>query len=176
MKKMVFVFITAVMLFSSCSSNSEPSAKRDFFNVDFGMSTIELFDIEGKPDKEHPNAKISMYNYFNRVFLGMPNSTMSYLVDKNGVLSGSVGFNNVYSDNKSYITEYENVKEKLISEWGDPIETIDNEDSFMHICSWGNKFLELYRKDDNSVIFSVSAYRQEYIDDNAWVTEAWTNQ
>ena len=51
MKKIVFVLIAVTMLFTACNSNSEPSAKHDFLNVDFGISTIELLEIEGEPDR-----------------------------------------------------------------------------------------------------------------------------
>ena len=106
----------------------------------------------------------------------MSNVSTLYFIDENGVNSMVAVFNNSYSDNKSYLAEYDTVKEKLISEWGDPIEIIEKEDNFMNICSWGNKFLELYRNDTNSVIFQVTAYRQDYFDSHPHVTEAWTTE
>lgn len=179
MKKIIFILIAVTMLFSACNSNSEPSAKHDFFNVDFGMSTIELLEIEGEPYKEIPpssDSNISVYWYTDKSVCGMSGVSPMYFIDENGINSMVVVFHSNYSDNKSYLTEYDTVKKNLISEWGEPIETIDRDDSFMHICSWGNKFLELYRRDDNSVTFQVTAYRQDYLDSHPNVTEAWTTE
>ena len=179
MKKIVFILIAVTMLFTACNSNSEPSEKHDFINVDFGMSTIELLEIEGEPYKEIPpssNNNISTYWYNGKSVWGMSNVSTLYFIDENGVNSTVAVFNSSYSDNKSYLTEYDTVKKNLISEWGEPIEIIEKEDSFMNICSWGNKFLELYRNDTNSVIFQVTAYRQDYFDSHPHVTEAWTTE
>lgn len=180
MKKIVFVLIVVTMLFTACNSNSKPSAKHDFLNVDFGMSTIELLEIEGEPDSEissPPSSKknISTYLYDGKNVWGMQDVTISYSVDENGVVAAYVGFSNTYSDNKSYLTEFEAVKKKLISEWGEPVETIEDENTFKHICSWGNKFLVLYRK-DNSMIFHVEGYRQDYFENSPWTTEEWTTE
>lgn len=174
MKKIVFILIAVTMLFTAC--NSKPSAKEDFLKVDLGMSTIELFDIFGEPDTELPARTTTIYWYNDRTAFDMQDVFLAFAVDENGVNSMGAMFHSNYSDNKSYLIEYDSVKKKLISEWGKPIEIIEKEDSFMNICSWGNKFLELYRKEDNSVIFQVSAYRQDYLDSHPNVTEAWTTE
>lgn len=178
MKKIVFILFAVTMLFTAC--NSEPSAKEDFLKVDLGMSTIELFDILGEPDTELPartsNANLTIYWYDDRTAFDMQDVFLAFSVDENGIDTMGAVFHSSYSDNKSYLTEYETVKKKLISEWGKPIETIEKEDSFMNICSWGNKFLELYRREDNVVIFQVTAYRQDYLDSHPNVTEAWTTE
>ena len=176
MKKIVFILIAVTMLFTAC--NSQPSAKHDFLNVDFGMSTIELLEIEGEPDGDFlpSTSGTTRYSYKNRTAFGMQNVFLAYAVDENGVYQMGAVFHSSYSDNKSYLTEYDIVKKNLISEWGEPIEIIEKEDSLMNICSWGNKFLELYRREDNVVIFQVTAYRQDYFDSHPFVTEAWTTE
>lgn len=178
MKKIVFILIAITMLFTAC--NSKPSAKEDFLKANLGMSTIELFDIFGEPDREIPpltdGNNITVYWYNNRTAFEMQNVLLTFSVDESGVCSMAANFHSNYSDNKSYLTEFEAVKKQLISEWGEPVETIENESPFKHICSWGNKFLELYRRDDNSVTFHVSVYRSEYLEDNPWVTEAWATE
>lgn len=178
MKKIVFILITVTMLFTAC--NSEPSAKHDFLNVDFGMSTIELLEIEGEPDMEIPprssNVNITRYWYNNKTVWEMQDVFLVFAVDENGVCQMGAEFQSNYSDNKSYLTEYETIKKKLISEWGEPVETIEEENTFKHICSWGNKFLVLYRKDDDSVEFYAVGYRQDYLENNPWTTEAWTTE
>lgn len=178
MKKTVLILISVVMLFTACNSNAEPSAKHDFLNVDFGMGTIELLEIEGEPDREIPisDKNTSVYWYNGKSVWGMSDVSTLYFIDENGVNSMNAVFNSGYSDNKSYLTEYDAVKKNLISEWGEPIEIIEDDDNFKHICGWGNKFLELYRNDTNSVIFQVTAYRQDYFDSHPHVTEAWTTE
>lgn len=178
MKKILFILIAVTMLFTAC--NSKPSAKEDFLKVNLGMSTIELLDIFGEPDREilplPDGNNITFYWYNNRVAFGMQDVHLSFAVDENGVCQMSADFHSNYSDNKSYLTEYDAVKKNLISEWGEPMDTIDDENSFKYICDWGNKFLVLYRKEDNSVDFFVSAYTQDYLDKNSWITEAWTTE
>lgn len=178
MKKILFILIAVTMLFTAC--NSKPSAKEDFLKVNLGMSTIELLDIFGEPDREIPPSSsgenITFYWYNNRTAFDMQNVRLSFAVDENGVCQMGAGFQTNYSDNKSYLTEYEAIKKKLLSEWGEPIETTENENNFKYICDWENKFLVLYRKEDNSVDFFVSAYTQDYLDKNSWITEAWTTE
>lgn len=180
MKKIVFILIAITMLFTACGSNAEPAAKHDFLNVDFGMSTIELLEIEGEADREFPPSpsgeNVTIYWYKNKTVWGMQDVTLTYSIDENGVDTMGAVFHSNYSDNKSYLSEYNTVKKNLISEWGEPTEIIEKEDNFMNICSWGNKFLELYRNEDNSVIFQVAAYRQDYLDSHPNVTEAWTTE
>lgn len=179
MKKIVFILIALTMLFTACNSNAEPEVKHDFLNVDFGMSTVELLDVEGEPYKEIPPSSdnnISVYWYKYNSVWEMPDVSVTYFVDENGVSSMVAAFSSKYSDNKSYLTEYDTVKKNLISEWGEPIKLVGDEDNFVHICSWGNKFLELYRNEDNSIIFRVSAYRQDYLENNPQVTEAWKTE
>lgn len=179
MKKIVLILIAVTMIFTACNSNTEPEAKHDFLNVDFGMSTIELLEIEGEPNREFPPSSeenVTIYWYSNKNVWGIQDVTLIYSIDENGIDTMAANFHSNYSDNKSYLTEYETVKKNLISEWGEPIETIENETPFKHICSWENKFLELYRRDDNSMSFRVSAYRQDYLENNPQVTEAWTTE
>ena len=180
MKKIVFILIAVTMLFTACNSNPEPSTKEDFLKVDLGMSTIELLDIFGEPDREilplPDGNNITFYWYNNRTAFDMQDVHLSFAVDENGVCSTAANFHSNYSDNKSYLTEYEAVKKKVVSEWGDPIETTEDENNFKYICDWGNKFLVLYRKEDNSVVFYVSAYTQDYLEKNSWIKEAWTTE
>lgn len=159
MKKIVIMLISFVVFLSACSSNK----KHDFINVDFGISSLELIETEGEPDVEFPTSDdVTLYSYFNREAFGVGNATLGYYVDINGVGGANVVYNNQYPDNKSYLLEYQTIKENLIDEWGKPIEVSESEDDFNYSCSWGTKFLELYRDEDNSVILKVRAYQQEY--------------
>lgn len=159
MKKIVVILISFVMILSACSSNK----KHDFINVDFGLSSIELIETEGKPDVEFPiSDDITLYSYLNREAFGVGNATIAYYVDINGVGGANVVYNSEYPDNKSYLLEYQTIKENLIDEWGKPTEVSESEDDFNYLCSWGIKSLELYRDEDNFVIFKIRAYQQDY--------------
>ena len=94
MKKIVVILIAVTMLFTACSSNSASSSKHDFRDVDFGMSTIELFEIEGEPDDEITGDDLSIYYYNNREAFGVENAMLQYHVDKNGVGLVNVTFQN----------------------------------------------------------------------------------
>lgn len=160
MKKIMFILIAVTMLFTACNSTAE---HHDFLNIDFGMSSIELLEIEGEPDVEFPvNDDITLYSYFEREVFGVGNATLAYYVDINGVGGANIVYNNQYPDNKSYLLEYQTIKENLIAEWGKPTEVSESDENFNYSCSWGIKFLELYRDEDNSVILKVRAYQQDY--------------
>lgn len=160
MKKIVFTLVTAIMLFTACNSTVE---HHDFRGIDFGMSSIELLEIEGEPHVEFPaNDDVHVYNYDNRQSFGIDNAYLVYYVDINGVASAYAMYTNKYPDNKSYLIEYQTIKENLIAEWGNPIEVSESEEDFNYLCSWGTKFLEMYRDEDNAVKLQVRAYRPDY--------------
>lgn len=158
MKKIMLVLIAVTMLFTACNSTAE---HHDFRNIDFGMGSIELLEIEGKPDFDSPG-DIALYDYFEREAFGVENATLAYYVDINGVGGAYAVYNNKYTDNKSYLIEYQTIKENLINEWGKPTEVSESEDDFNYSCSWGTKFLEMYRDEDNAVKLQVRAYRPDY--------------
>lgn len=164
MKKIVFILIAVTMLFTSCNSYSSSSAKHDFRNIDFGMSTIELFEIEGEPDDE-VTLGIAVYYYENREAFGLNNVELQYHIDENGIGWANANFQNEYADNKSYITEYNTVKKNLISAWGEPEKTTEDETEFNFRCSWdsGKKQLYLNRNSEGNVIFKVDAFSPEYL-------------
>lgn len=161
MKKIMFVLIAVTMLFTACKSTAE---HHDFRNIDFGMGSIELLEIEGEPYVEFPanDDGIHIYNYDNRQSFGIDNAYLVYYVDINGVASAYAMYTNKYADNKSYLTEYQTIKENLIAEWGKPTEVSESEDDFNYLCSWGTKFLEMYRDENNAVKLQVRAYRPDY--------------
>lgn len=158
MKKIMFVLIAVIMLFTACKSTAE---HHDFRNIDFGMGSIELLEIEGEPDFNSPG-DIALYDYFEREAFGVGNATLAYYVDINGVGGAYAVYNSQYTDNKSYQIEYQTIKENLIADWGKPAEVSESEDDFNYLCSWGTKFLEMYRDEDNAVTLQVRAYRPDY--------------
>lgn len=164
MKKIVLILIAVTMLFTACNSNTEPTAKHDFRDVDFGMSTIELLEIEGKPDDEHQYDDLAVYVYENREAFGVENALLQYQIDKSGVGWANVTFQNEYADNKSYITEYNIVKKNLIAVWGEPESTIENEDEFKFSCTWGHKSLSLNRNSEDKAFISVTACSNDYLE------------
>lgn len=147
------------MLFTACNSTAE---HHDFRNIDFGMSSIELLEIEGKPDVEIPADDVDIYNYDKRQSFGIDNAYLVYYVDINGVGSAYAMYKNKHPDNKSYQIEYQTIKENLIADWGKPTEVSESEDNFNYLCSWGTKFLEMYRDEENNVTLQVRAYRPDY--------------
>ena len=163
MKKILIVLslIMSMVMLASCSDNSQ---KHDFRNVDFGMSSIELLEIEGNPDFELPADDISVYDYYNREAFGISNANIAYYVDLDGIGSAYAVYNNTYTDNKSYQIEYQTIKNNLIAEWGKPITVSENDEEFNYSCSWDTKFLEMYKEEDNSVKLWVRAYRQDYLE------------
>lgn len=164
MKKIVVILIAVTMLFTACNSNSASSSKHDFRDVDFGMSTIELFEIEGEPDDEITHG-IAWYFYKNREAFGLNNVELQYHVDENGVGWAHANFQNEYADNKSYIMEYNTVKENLISAWGEPEKIDEDEEKFDFICTWdtGYKQLSLNKNSEGNVVFTADAFSPEYI-------------
>lgn len=179
MKKMLVTLFSSIIIFCACNSNTSTVEHHDFFNIDFGMSTVELLEIEGEPYKEIKidNKSMTAYWYKDRNILGTENAGLQYFVDENGIASAYVTFGSKYSDNKSYVIEYNTVKQNLISEWGEPIEIMENEADFKYFCSWGNKFLELYKNEgDSSPVFWVEGFRSDYLEGNPQVTENWTTE
>lgn len=160
MKKIMFVLIALTMLFTACHSTVE---RHDFRNIDFGMGSIELLEIEGEPDVEFPaNDDVYVYNYDKKQSFGIDNAYLVYYADINGVASAYAIYTNEHPDNKSYLIEYQTIKENLIADWGKPAEVSESEDDFNYLCSWGTKFLEMYRDEDNAVKLQVRAYRPDY--------------
>ena len=164
MKKIVFILIAVTMLFTACNSNSPSSAKHDFRNIDFGMSTIELFEIEGEPDDEFVGDDLAWYSYENKEAFGVKNVSIEYRTDENGVCYAKADFQNEYADNKSYITEYNTVKKNLISAWGEPQNIDEDEEKLQFNCSWENKFLTLNINPEDEAFFQLSVFSNDYLD------------
>lgn len=168
MKKIVVILIAVTMLFTACNSNSASSSKHDFRDVDFGMSTIELFEIEGEPDDKRQSDDLSVYVYENREAFGVENALIQYQIDKNGVGWANVTFQNRYADNKSYVTEYNIVKKNLIAVWGEPESITENEDEFKFSCTfsctYGHKSLSLSRNPADKAFISVTACSNDYLE------------
>lgn len=165
MKKIVLILIAVTMLFTACNSNAS-AAKHDFRDVDFGMSTIELFEIEGEPDDEFTGYHLARYNYNNKKIFGIQNVAIEYIIYENGVGGAEATFQNEYADNKSYITEYNTVKKNLISTWGEPEKITEDEVEFNFHCSWdsGKKQLNLNKDSEDDIIFRVVAYSPDYLE------------
>lgn len=157
MKKIFIMLLSAMLLLTAC--NSSPSEKHDFGNVDFGMSEIELFKIEGEPDTK----TTSSYVYYGKEIFGLSDAFMAYTLDENGICAIFVNYEHDYIDNKSYITEYNIVKENLISEWGEPQTVTEDNENFIYKCEWDNdnnicKSVKLFKDDDNKVVFGVGGF------------------
>ena len=183
MKKIFILLISAMVVFSACNSNSSNSKQHDFFDVDFGMPFDEVLKMKGEPDRQSDDPKWSYCFYNNQEMLGMSHVTLSYQADKNGiVICGANFFGNSdgdFDDDASYQSGYNSLKEILISEWGEPIQLIENDTDFKYFCSWGNKFLKLHKREiegDILVTLSINAYRPDYLEENAWVTEDFATE
>ena len=166
MKKIVFILIAVTMLFTACNSNSPSSAKHDFRDIDFGMSTIELSEIEGEPDNEITGDNLTTYYYSNKEVFGVKNAVIEYSIYENGVGGVCAKFQNEYADNKSYITEYNTVKKNLISAWGEPEKITEDEAEFNFQCSWdsGKKQLNLNKNSTENIMFRVEVYSSDYLE------------
>jgi len=165
MKKIVIILtvIMSIAMFASCSKNTA-AEKHDFRNVDFGMSTIELFEIEGEPDDDLIGDDLSIYYYKDREAFGVKNALIEYHIDKNGIGWVSANFQNEYADDKSYITEYNTIKKNLIAVWGEPDSITENENEFNFRCTWENKSLSLNRNSEDKAFLSVVACSSTYLD------------
>lgn len=158
MKKIIIVLSLAMSLFmlASCSSGINTSAeKHDFRNVDFGMTVAELIAAEGEPDQQISD---DIYTYFDREVYGIPHTTLTYYIDENGLGSIRAEFTNNYDDDKSYIKEYNTVKENFIKEWGEPNSVSEDESRFSFNCFWNGNPLTLYKTDDGTIRFLFTAY------------------
>ncbi len=170
MKKVVVILslIMSLFLFAACNSNADSFAqKHDFRNVDFGMSTIELLEIEGEPDDESSlGTDISIYKYYNKEAFGVSNATVTYYVDEKGIVMAYAIYNNDYVDDKSYIIEYNTIKEKLTAVWGEPESVTENNSEFNFECIWdnNNKNLKLNKDKNDWITFQVSAVRSDYFE------------
>lgn len=165
MKKILIVLslIISIFLLASCG-NGAAAEKHDFRNVDFGMSTIELFEIEGEPDDDLIGDDLSIYYYKDREAFGVKNALIEYHIDKNGIGWVSANFQNEYADNKSYITEYNTIKKNLIAVWGEPDNITENEEEFNFICTWENKSLFLNRNSEDEAFLRVVACSSDYLE------------
>lgn len=151
--KKIFVILSLVMslaVFASCGTKAS-AEKHDFRNVDFGMSTVELFEIEGDPDSELSLDSMVTYYYNNREVFGVSNADIAYFVDVDGVTGAYVDYQNTYVDNKSYQIEYQTIKKNLIDELGNPVSISENDEEFNYSCSWDTIVLEMYKKENNTV-------------------------
>lgn len=158
--KKIFVILSLVMslaLFSSCGADTA-AEKHDFRNVDFGMSTVELFEVEGNPDSELSLDSMVTYYYNNREVFGVSNADIAYFVDVDGVTGAYADYKNTYVDNKSYQTEYQTIKKNLIAELGNPVSVSENDEEFNYSCSWDAIVLEMYKKEDSTVKLWVHAH------------------
>ena len=163
MKKAVIILslIMLMMIFSSCNTKNQ---KHDFRNVDFGMSSIELIEIEGEPDDDLIGDDLSIYYYKDREAFGVKNALIEYHIDKNGIGWVSANFQNEYADDKSYITEYNTIKKNLIAAWGEPDSITENENEFNFRCTWENKSLYLNRNSENEAFLGVVACSSDYLE------------
>ena len=156
--KKIFVILSVIMsmvVFASCGTDTA-AEKHDFRNVDLGMSTVELFEIEGDPDSGLPSDqvasfKIAAYSYYGREAFGVGNADITYFVDGNGVTGAMAVYQNTYADYKSYQMEYQTIKENLIAEWGEPISVSENDEEFNYSCIWDNKNLDMFLEEDETV-------------------------
>ena len=162
MKKIVFILIAVVMLFTACNSNSSSPSKHDFNNVDFGMSTIELFEIEGEPDDELRSDDRVTYFYSNKEAFGVKNVNLNYWVDENGIVFAYAMFQNDYADDKSYIVEYNTVKKNLIAALGEPESIVEDETELNFRCTWENQLLTLNRNSNGGVLIQVTAHSPNF--------------
>ena len=163
MKKIMFILIAVTMLFTACKSTAE---HHDLRNIDFGMSSIELLEIEGEPDDELVYGDYANYSYENKEAFGVKNVVIEYSVYNYGVGYAKATFQNEYADNKSYITEYNTVKKSLIATWGEPEDIYENEieNEIEFRCSWdlGKKQLSLNRNSEGDAYFRVTAFSSDY--------------
>lgn len=125
MKKIFLIALTAVMIFTACSSNK---AIHDFVSVDFGMSTIEVIDAFGEPDKSS-SIEDGMLFYYDKTVFGVANTHVAYTIKENGLAFVFCAYLNQYADLKSYQQEADIIKQNMIIAYGEP--KTQNENSWI---------------------------------------------
>lgn len=156
MKKILIVLslIMSMIMLASCG-NDAATEKHDFRNVDLGMTAVELIAAEGEPDQQFSD----MYTYLDKKVCGVSHATLTYELDESGVCSIRAEFTNEYSDDKSYINEYNTIKENLIKEWGEPDGISEDDTEFKFMCFWKYNYLMLLKNDDGSVSLSCECFQ-----------------
>lgn len=156
MKKILIVLslIISIFLLTSCG-NGNAEEKHDFRNVDFGMTAAELIAAEGEPDQQVSN---DIYTYLDKEVYGVSHTTLTYYIDESGLNSIRAEFTNSYNDEKSYIKDYNTIKENLIKEWGEPDLVSEDESQFRLKCFWDSDPLTLYKADDGTIKLIFTAY------------------
>lgn len=168
MKKILIVLslIMSMIMLASCG-NDAATEKHDFRNVDLGMTAAELIAAEGEPDEQLPSDTYYIYTYLDKEVYGIPHTTLKYDIDDGSLWEVRAEFTNSYDDDSSYIKDYNTVKENLIKEWGEP-DYISEDDSQVKMrCRWGQSFLELIKKDDNTIKFELTLYDPAKIDSSS---------
>ena len=177
MKKIFILLISAMFVFSAC--NSGASKQHDFFDIDLGMSEKKLYEIKGEPRRKIETPKYTFYHYTKQEMFGMSNVVLGYTIGENGIVGCSAGFNSSFDNDASYQEGYYNLKEIMISEWGEPIKIIENDTDLKYLCSWGNKNIVLYKSEvegDIIVTFEINALHPDYLEENPFVTEYWPTE
>lgn len=166
MKKIILAIMSAVILLTACKS-TQPYT---FDLINLGMSTIEVKEALGEPSLELPMTSgegpdISLINYEKQTFFGVDNAYVSIYIDESGVMSAYAQYQNKYVDNGSYLSEYNTIKENLISTLGKPQKIQEDADNFNYRCEWSNNFLTMEKLEDGSVKLWAYVIRSDHISD-----------
>lgn len=155
MKKIFIAILSAVMLMTACSSG-KPS--HDFLNVDFGMSTLEIIEVEGEAS-EFSAPESGLLYYENKTVFGVDNAKITYTIDESGLTFIICDYQNQYADLKSYQQEAEIIKENMTTIYGEPSSQDDSSvmwDGTDINAGWAS-FL-LLMPDEESTNITIMAY------------------
>lgn len=165
MKRIILAVMSAVILFTACKKTQSYA----FDPINLEMSTIEVKQILGDPDYELPamtsesGKEVSLLGYDNQTFFGVSNAYVSVYIDEDGVKSAYAQYQNKYTDKASYLTEYNTIKENLISILGKPDKIQEDAENFNYLCEWSNNFLTMEKTDDQDVKLWAYIIRSDYL-------------
>ncbi|MGN0602734.1 MAG: hypothetical protein ACI4I2_02045 [Oscillospiraceae bacterium] len=164
MKKIILTIMSAVIFLTACKS-IQPYT---FDSINLEMSTIEVKEMLGEPSLEFPmtsekGTDIYLIDYENQTVFGVDNAYVSIYIDESGVMSAYAQYQNQYVDNGSYLSEYNTIKENLISTLGKPQKIQEDADNFNYRCEWSNNFLTMEKLEDGNVKLWAYVIRSDHI-------------
>lgn len=145
MKKIVFILIAVVMLFTACNKNSNPVEK--YSGVHFGMTKDEVTKALGAP-KIIDNEAGTSYEYANQKWFGLKgeNSTQ-YIFNNDDVLYSIMIFYKMDSS-EQYKNSYSSVKNEITSYY--PASSVTENDYFCSISDTDFFAMIIYTEIENA--------------------------
>ena len=123
MKKIMFILISVIMIFTACKNSSDNISNipvqtqidptEEFGGITFGMTKEEVIDIHGRePDETFEHGTII---YKNETFFNIGNAQANYAFDDNGKLYTIFISYTYYKDSEdnSFKDDYDSIKEEF---------------------------------------------------------------